>query len=219
MIRKLLSLVVIAVLLSACSSYSKRSTNKLSTDKLSVQISEHHAFKLLSPKSLNKQLSLTQLVEIRFNNQNHELMMQIEISVDKIVVVGLSAEGARLFSLIYDGNSIINDGYSDIIKSLKAEYLLADLQLSLWPFDSVNAQFQRTNQCEKVVKSNNTSTCEVRESDDHLNRQVLVNNEVLVNIDYQNETHYKGALTIVNKQRGYQLTITSLQVIELESPS
>jgi hypothetical protein len=61
--------------------------------------------------------------------------MQVELSQDKIVMVGTTTSGAQLFELQWMDNQPYRLTKSPLGKDIEVKYLLADFQLVHWPKD------------------------------------------------------------------------------------
>ncbi len=178
-------------------------------DTNGVQIAKGIDIKLMSPQSFAKSISLTQLAQFTVGEEKHELLFQTEITQDKIVIVGLMPSGTRLFSLVYDGVNIESEGYSQLIEKIKPKYLLADMQMSLWPIKKLRAHLNATSSC--FI----SDICFIEESADGLIRKLTNQGNEIISIEYQNKVSYQGKLKFVHNFRGYQIELTTLDVAEL----
>ena len=87
-------------------------------------------------------LSAMQKASIQTENSQHELLSQLELSQQQLTLVGLAPLGQALFTLSYDGQSLISEQSQLLGEQFKAEYLLAIMQLIYWPDDSINQHLE-----------------------------------------------------------------------------
>ena len=93
---------------------------------------------LLSPKSLGKEISLSQIVTGRHKDDVTTMRFEIEINAEHIVVVGLSPLGLTLFTLVYEGGTQITAfkvNGSD--RNFDPRFILFDIYLTYWPTDTL----------------------------------------------------------------------------------
>ncbi len=199
--RIVLVLIINIILLSSCAHKNVSPNQLILTEGVEIQ--------LLSPRSFGKQLSLTQFIEFEYESKSRELLVQSEITTDKMTVVGLTTGGTRLFTVTYDGKEINADGYSEVTKNIRPEYMLSDIQLSLWPISAVSRQFENASSC--FING----SCLFVETDDQLQRTLTVNGEEIISIGYQMTPHFQSKIDFNNKLRDYQFTITLIAVEEL----
>jgi len=89
----------------------------------------------LTPKSLGRSLSLSQIVTGTFGDRTRSMRFEIEIEneSDTLVVAALSHFGAVLFVLRQAGEKFIVEAYTDEIGGADPRWLLFDLQVTYWP--------------------------------------------------------------------------------------
>ena len=92
--------------------------------------------------------------------------------------------------------SVNAEGFSSLIDAIKPEYLLADLQLSLWPQDQLNQNLSGA-----VVKEPRPLT-----------RNVVQANNTIITVHYSEAEYYKGDIQFTHHQRGYNLSLTPLAI-------
>jgi len=199
--QKLIIPVLILFFTGACSH------NRVAPGMLTL--TDDISMRLLSPASFGKNLSLTQSIEFQYQGETRELLTQSEFSKQQLVVVGLTTTGTRLFTISYDGERLNSEGYSEITENLQPKYMLADIQLSLWPVEIVNQQLQSSSICFRKKQ------CSFTESADKLQRTLVQNDETILTIRYLSTPHHKSKIELTNRLRQYQLTIMPLAVDEL----
>ncbi|WP_444998345.1 DUF3261 domain-containing protein [Aliikangiella sp. IMCC44359] len=175
------------------------------SDKL-IELDNGVQFQLLSPKSFGHNIVATQAAEVSFNNETHELIFQSEITDEKFVVVGLLPAGTRLFTVVYDGDTIEVDGVSQVIKKINPRYLLADIQFALWPVEQVKNSLYNNANCFK------SDECRLVNSDSSFLRTLYRGSKKLIEVKYGGVPHYQNHLAFYHYTRGYQLMITPLDI-------
>jgi hypothetical protein len=84
--------------------------------------------------------SISQQVTFSRNGVSHQLITELQIDDNSMTLVGLAPLGQALFSIVYDGQSLISQQSSLLGDQFKAEYLMAIMQLVYWPSETVNNQ-------------------------------------------------------------------------------
>ena len=192
LIAKLLLLVVALLMLVSCISAYQTSTQK-------VMIAEEVTFELIPTIPFDNGLRLTQSAQASYNNQNHDLIFETEILDQQLVMVGLTPTGTRLFTVQMQNQLISATGYSAMIDQIKPEYLLADLQLSLWPFEDITRAISGA----KVTQPSSTQ------------RRITKAGIDIITIEYSENPAYKGSVYFQHHQRGYSLRIEPLSIREV----
>ncbi len=182
-------------------------TNKI--DQKKQALANDIEIPLLEPESFGEKMSLTQSLEFEYNGNMKELLIQSEFTDERILVVGLTTNGTRLFSISYDGTNLNSEGYTDENKNLQSRYMLMDMQLSLWPFEVVNKHLNKTVSCFK------NNQCQFFESENKLERTLKQNGKTMLIINYQSKPPYKGKIELINQHRDYQLIIIPLAMEKL----
>jgi hypothetical protein len=168
-----------------------------------VAIANGVYFDLLSSIPYDINLRLTQSASATYKDQSHDLIFQTEILQNKLVMVGLTPTGTRLFTIQMDQKTVNAEGVSAMVDKIKPEYLLADLQISLWPLKQIqanliNATIAQPTPFERVVNNNEES---------------------IISIKYSRDSeHFRGTIEFHHHQRQYQLIIEPIQIEELPNP-
>ena len=92
--------------------------------------------------ALNAQsdISLSQMISMSHGTDNHELLTQLELTSQRMTLVGLAPLGQALFTLVYDGHTLQSEQSRLLGDTFNAEYLMAIMQLIYWPTQQVNQQ-------------------------------------------------------------------------------
>lgn len=95
------------------------------------------SFPLLSPASYGRSASFEQLLYAAHGDQEASLQCLVTISPERIVVIGLTAMGQRVFSLDYDGSTLRAERSAFAPDRVQPQRILADLQFALWPLPAL----------------------------------------------------------------------------------
>jgi hypothetical protein len=165
-----------------------------------VTIANGVHFDLLSTIPYDTNLRLTQSASATYKDKSHDLIFQTEILQNKLVMVGLTPTGTRLFTIQMDQKTVSAEGVSAMVDKIKPEYLLADLQISLWPLEQIRS---------------NLSNATITQSSP-FERVVTNNKDLIISIKYSRANeHFKGTIDFNHHQRQYQIIIEPLQIEEL----
>jgi hypothetical protein len=97
----------------------------------------------LPPSSLGYSLILSQVVASQYKGTTHSLRVEVEVSPERLVMVGVSHLGVPLFSLELDGNGLRTTAVSAETLPFDPRYILSDFQLAHWPFELVSRDLER----------------------------------------------------------------------------
>ena len=186
---RLLNLILILLLLSGCLSKYQNSIEH-------VSVADTVNYTLLPTIPFSNGLTLTQSATVTYQDESHDLIFHTEITNRQLTMVGLSPTGTRLFTIMMQEGTVNAEGFSSMIDAIKPEYLLADLQLSLWPQEQINQNLSGAN-VEEV---------------DSLTRSLVQNNDTIIIIRYSEEERFKGDIQFTHHQRGYNLSLTPLSI-------
>ncbi len=128
MIRSALILGVVLVLTSACTPQR----TYVSTEDT------RHAMAILSPASLGRNLTVTQIVTGELLGEGKSVRFELVVDDDELVLVALTPTGVPLFSLHQTGSDIDVDKLVLDEASLSPEFLMADIKFSYWPIETLN---------------------------------------------------------------------------------
>jgi hypothetical protein len=169
-----------------------------------VMVADGLKFELQAPSSFDQSMTLTQSVEIRFEDKTYDLIFVTEINPERIVIVGILPNGSRVFTVSYDGDTIHSDGYGGLVESIGPEYFLADFQMAQWPLRTLKKSFKLNSECF------DSGQCLLSESADGLNRSLEKSGSPVVYISYSELPRYAGTIEFKNYQRGYTLQVTTV---------
>lgn len=178
---KLLLPWVLALMLPACSVLSPRIDSS--------------ATPLLAPSTLGGERSALQVLHGAFGE--HELAFQcvVDANAQQVTLVGLSAQGQRLFSLSYDGRTLKIDSGPQAPAQLDPQRVLADLQLALWPLAALQDAFKG-------------SAWQVSEPAP-ATRRLAREGRLVAEVHYASADPWRGRLWLSNFELGYSLAVES----------
>ncbi|MCT8988573.1 DUF3261 domain-containing protein [Shewanella phaeophyticola] len=105
--------------------------------------------------SAQSDISLSQMISMSHGQDNHELMTQLELSSQRMTLVGLAPLGQALFTLVYDGDTLQSEQSRLLGETFNAEYLMAIMQLIYWPTEQINQHLTdaqlRVTPCENAL--------------------------------------------------------------------
>jgi hypothetical protein len=147
----------------------------------------------LAPKTLGAAISLQQHLTVERDGRIHELEAALEIDSERIDLVALMLN-QRVLSLHYDGASLESWRHPALPADLRAEDVLEDLQLTLWPVDVL----RRALPLGWRIEENGA-------------RRILLAGELPVTeIEYTGEPRWSGKIVVNNLRYRYRLTIQSV---------
>jgi len=172
------SVIAAAMLLSACATTAPPPAARLGLK--------------LAPSALGESISVQQHLRVERNGRSDELDVALEVEPQKLEMVGL-ALGQRVLSLSYDGTELKSWRHAMLPSQVKAEDVMEDMQLTLWPVDAVRAALPAGWQVEEQG----------------LRRTLSLNGETVMVINYSGMPRWSGKLVLDNLRYQYRLTIES----------
>lgn len=164
-----------------------------------VTIAQGVQFQLIKEHPFEGGIELLQSAQVNFKGESHDLLFQTEVTAQKLVMFGLSATGTRLFSIQLSGEQITASGLPTE-DGLKAEYLLADMQLCLWSLSAINQSLSGARLIQQSP-----------------GKRVMVRNGLeIISIEYSDTELYKGQIHFQHLERDYSLLIEPLSIEETQ---
>ncbi len=173
-------------LLAGCQTVKERPVNEM-------------AMPLLAVHDFGASLQVQQQVTGEYNGAHHEMLGVLELHSHQVSLVGLSAQGLKLFTLQYDGDNLVMEKSALVQEHFQPQQVLADIQLALWPEGEIQRQLGvpwRLQQSSRL-------------------RQLFYKNNRVVAINYETDDPMQGQFTLTNYQYGYSLRVRTLEVITL----
>ncbi|PRC95147.1 DUF3261 domain-containing protein [Solimicrobium silvestre] len=147
----------------------------------------------LAPAELGESISLQQHLIVERNGRIDDLDAALEVDATQLQLVGI-AFGQRVLSLNYDGKQVSSWRHVMLPKQVRAEDILEDIQLTLWPIESIR----------KALPSGWTI------EDNGLRRTLMMGGEVVCIINYSAMPRWSGTVKLENLRYHYSLIIQSV---------
>jgi hypothetical protein len=148
----------------------------------------------LAPSALGESVSLQQHLTVERGGRIDELDAALEIDPAKIEMVGL-AFGQRVLSINYDGKEMTSWRHLMLPKQVRADDVLEDMQLTLWPAASIAAALPDGWRIEEAGSV----------------RKLFLKDELVATISYAAQPRWSGTIVMDNLRYKYKLTIQSAQ--------
>lgn len=149
----------------------------------------------LAPAALGQAISLQQHLIVERNGRVDELDAALEVDAEHLEMVGL-AFGQRVLSLHYDGSELKTWRHALLPAQVRAEDVLEDLQLTMWPLDSIAQALPVGWKIEDIG----------------LHRTLFLDDVVVLKIEYGGFPRWSGKVRLENLRYKYSLTIQSVVV-------
>jgi hypothetical protein len=146
----------------------------------------------LAPAELGAEIALQQHLKIARHGRIDELDAALEVDAQHLELVGL-AFGQRVLSLHYDGKELKSWRHAMLPAQVRAEDVLEDLQLTLWPIEAIS----------KALPTG------WRIQDAGLRRTLYKEDSVVTVIDYSEMPRWHAQVELENLRFEYHLTIKS----------
>jgi hypothetical protein len=147
----------------------------------------------LSPASFAERLSLQQRVHVEQAGREVDFDAVLDIDSTTITLVGMMM-GQRIFTLRYDGSNVTESRSAFLPKEVRAEDVLSDIQLALWPAEAVRSALPAGWSL----------------GDDSTKRVLSQDGIPRTTITYAATPRWTGVVTLQDEQFGYRLVIRSV---------
>lgn len=194
MMRALLVLAL-SLLVAACAVFE--SMNQRSADRSSAQ---SRYFLSLTPKSLGRNLSLSQLVTGEFKGRTYRARYEVEIIGDTLTIVGVSPLGITLFALTQKGDTVTLDSRVKELSGFDPRYTLFDIYLSYWPAQVLERALRQNGLTLNVNAEKSSRT--VRDTE----------GRTVATVTYPRDANPGGTSTITRSNPEYRLGVSPLKV-------
>lgn len=164
---------------------------------------------LLAPATLQQSIQLNQTLQSNYRDEQYQLVIAAKVTAQNLIMIGLSPEGQRLFTLNYDGITLHQNNLPAIAEKLNSERILHLFQLSYWP--------------RKILQSTYGEDYQI--IDKFNQRRLMHNGSEIITIDYANdnnhdingnqETRLRGSITIIDHQQELEININTTDFITL----
>lgn len=147
----------------------------------------------LAPATLGASISLQQHLTVEREGRVSEFEAALEIDSERIHMVALMMN-QRVLTLRYDGRSLESWRHPALPAEVRAEDVLGDLQLTLWPVEAIRSALPAGWRIEE----------------DGLRRILLSGELPVTEIDYSGEPRWNGKIIVHNLRYRYRLTVQSV---------
>ncbi|MES2350387.1 MAG: DUF3261 domain-containing protein, partial [Pseudomonadota bacterium] len=144
----------------------------------------------LAPAALGTSISVQQHLTVERNGRTDDLDVALQVESEAIDVVGL-AFGQRVLTLHYDGKELTSWRHVMLPSQVRAEDVLEDMQLTLWPAAAVAAALPQG----------------WRIAEQGLGRTLYLDEEPVMRISYSGMPRWSGTVVLENIRYHYKLTI------------
>jgi len=148
----------------------------------------------LPPAALGEAISLQQHLTVERNGRIDELDAAIEVDAAHVEMVGL-AFGQRVLTVNFDGQQMKTWRHLMLPSQVKAEDVLEDMQLALWPVQAVAAGLAPGWRVEE----------------NGMLRRLYLGDELVTTVAYSAAPRWSGTIKMDNLRYKYRLTIQSAQ--------
>ena len=155
-------------------------------------------FLSLSPASLGRSLSLSQLVTGEHDGKIYKIRYELDITPDRIAIVGLSPLGVTLFTILQENGQLTTEQHIKRQVGFDLRYTLFDLYLTYWPRGILQAALPRIRM--QLYEATDGSIRRVRD----------MRGEMIAEITYPPEHARKGEIIIQHFNIPYRLRIETL---------
>lgn len=150
---------------------------------------------LLAPSSLGRSVDALQVVHGAHGGQELSFQCVVAVEPQQLTMVGLSAQGQRVFSLRYDGATLETESTVLAPPGLDPRRVLLDLQLALWPLAVLQQSFAGT-------------PWELGEPAP-ATRRLRREGRLVAEVHYAGADPWQGRVWLSNFESGYSLSIES----------
>ncbi|MGI2172943.1 DUF3261 domain-containing protein [Shewanella ulleungensis] len=132
---KVLSALLLLCALASCSQQFARKSCMAITSQAQYCLAP-----TINALKAQSEITQSQMISMSHGQDNHEILTQLELTPQRMTLVGLAPLGQALFTLVYDGHTLQSEQSSLLGDTFNAEYLMAIMQLIYWPTEQVNQQ-------------------------------------------------------------------------------
>jgi hypothetical protein len=137
--------------------------------------------------------SASQVIHAAYGSRVATLRTAIQIDAAGLTVVGVTATGMRLFTASFDGERVSAERSPFVPKEVSPERVLADMQLALWPLESLQRAYAASGQ---TVSEPLPGV-----------RRVVRGDRLIAEVHHATGDPWSGRLWFVSFEFGYSLTI------------
>jgi hypothetical protein len=149
---------------------------------------------LTLPSSLIQQgddYTLSQILTVDYARKIYRAVVEVEKQGDKVIFVGMDPLGNQVFSIVIEGEKT---EYNGEMNGIKPHVIITDYLLTFAPLDLLNNELAKRGY-------------RLTERTDGLQRRLLFDNEMVVNISYSIADKYRSTIELDNNSVGYRINI------------
>jgi hypothetical protein len=149
----------------------------------------------LPPSTLGAARTASQRLRAAFADEEISIDCAVNVSADRITVIGLMPAGPRMFTVSYDGQRVEAEASREVPRAFESERLLNDLQLVFWPRAALEHAFEN-------------SRWHLTEPDDRT-RRLHREGKLVTEVHYASADPWTGRAWLVSFDGSYTMTIDS----------
>ena len=169
------------------------------TERPDVTAKEPPRFLSLSPESLGRSLSLSQLATGQYGKKTYKMRYELDITPERLAIVGLSPIGVTLFTIVHEKGDLVVETLAGNEVKFDPRYTLFDVYLTYWPTKALRAALSRIGM--RLDEAADGSFRRVREAD----------GEIVAEITYPSKHLKRGEIVIQHFNFPYQLRVETLE--------
>lgn len=146
----------------------------------------------LPPAALGQSISVQQHLKVERAGRIDDMDVALQVEPDAIDMVGL-AFGQRVLTVHYDGREVKEWRHVMLPRQVRAEDVLEDMQLTLWPVEAVAQALP--------------AGWRIAEEGGGLLRTLYLDDEPIMRIAYSGSPRWSGTVVLDNLRYKYRLTI------------
>jgi hypothetical protein len=156
-------------------------------------------FAVPEPQALGYRVAAEQLVSAHYRGDAFVWEAHIDVSPERLEIVGLDGFGRRAFTITWQGDALSCEAASWLPTAIKPGNVLADIALLYWPQKAVQAALAGSS---AIVVTTAAA------------RSVTVGSTEILHVDYDDAgaSVWNGTVHLRNLAFGYQLDIQSARV-------
>lgn len=144
----------------------------------------------LPPAALGETISVQQHLKVERAGRTDDMDVALQVEPEAIDMVGL-AFGQRVLTVHFDGKEVKEWRHVMLPRQVRAEDVLEDMQLTLWPVEAVARALPTGWRIEE----------------EGLRRTLYLNDEPIMKIAYSGRPRWSGTVVLENLRYKYRLTI------------
>lgn len=187
---RLFAIVVLTIALWGCAAERDRGAEAM--------IAPAVRFATPGPQTLGYRVVAEQMISAHYRNDSFVWEAHINVSPEKLEVVGLDAFGRRAFTVTWRGDVLSYEAASWLPSAIKPGNVLADIVILYWPQEVVQSALAGSGAIAATTASG---------------RSIAVGGAEIIHVDYDDDgaRDWGGTAHFRNLAFGYQLDIQSVR--------